>query len=78
MDNEDISFENLDLDEDQIKYIIKSRKKEIKKIFKKYSCPKHKQLAKLRSVERVDGSFNIDFATCCENHRDFLQNKVNS
>ncbi len=78
MSNEDVSFEELDLDKDQIKHMIKFRKKEIKKIFKKYSCPEHKELAKLKSVERIDGSFEIDFSTCCENHRDFIQNKVNS
>ena len=78
MEKEDNDFESLDLDEDQIKYMIKSRKKEIKKIFKKYSCPEHKKLAKLKSLERVDDSFNINFTTCCENHRDFIQNKINS
>ena len=78
MDKEDVSFEELELDEDQIKHMIKSRRKEIKKIFKKYSCPVHKHLAKLKSVGRINGSFTIDFATCCNNHRDFLQNKVNS
>ena len=78
MDSENTSFEDLDLDEDQIKHMIKFRKKEIKKIFKKYSCPEHKQLAKLRSIERMNGEFSIDFATCCEKHRNFLQNKVNS
>ena len=78
MDNNGKSFEEMDLDEDQIKFLIKSRRKEIKTIFKKYSCPDHKQLAKLRSVTRENGSFEIDFATCCQKHRDFLQSKVNS
>ena len=78
MADENTSFEDLDLDKDQIKHMIKFRKKEIKKVFKKYSCPEHKQLAKLKSVERIDGEFTIDFSTCCEKHKNFLQNKVNS
>lgn len=73
--NEETNFDELDLDEQKIKLLIKARKKELKSIFRKYQCPEHRQYAKLEELERANGAFNIKFSTCCEKHRKILESK---
>jgi hypothetical protein len=76
MKGEETNFDELDLDKNQIKWLIRKRRKEIKAIFRKYMCTEHKQYARLNSLERVSGAYNIDIGTCCEKHRDLLQSKI--
>ncbi|MDH5424316.1 MAG: hypothetical protein OEY29_04915 [Gammaproteobacteria bacterium] len=59
-----------------MKIVNRERKKEIKRIFKKYRCPEHRQYAKLISIERADGAFDINFSSCCEQHRQLIEAKV--